>query len=92
MLSTYMWKYVDDTTVSETIRKGEQSIAQLAVNQVNEWSKKNLFELNSDKTKELKISFSRSQDSSLPVVIDGVPVSTVTSVNIQLKTNLERSH
>ena len=54
-----MWKYVDDTTVSETISKGQHSHVQQAVDQVNEWSKENLMQLNSEKTKELIISFSR---------------------------------
>ena len=35
-----MWKYVDDTSVSETIQKGQQSKAQQVVDHVSEWSKK----------------------------------------------------
>ena len=49
-----IWKYVDDSTVSETISKGEQSNMQLAANQVQDCSKENLFQLNCDKTKELE--------------------------------------
>ena len=52
-----MWKYVDDTTVSETIQKGQQSKAKQVVDHVSEWSKKNFFQLNCEKTKELIISF-----------------------------------
>jgi hypothetical protein len=46
-----LWKYVDDSTVSETIQKEEQSCAQSVANEVNEWSKENLFQLNCDKNK-----------------------------------------
>ena len=41
-----MWKYVDDSTVSEVIAKGKPSEAQLAVDQVSGWSKRNLLQLN----------------------------------------------
>ena len=38
-----MWKYVDDTTVSELIAKNKDlSDAQSAVDQVSEWSKRNM--------------------------------------------------
>ena len=48
-----MRKYLDDTTVSECIPKGQCSKAQVAVDQVIEYSNKNLFQLSGDKTKEL---------------------------------------
>ena len=57
-----MWKYVDDSTVSEVITKGNSSSAQSAAEKVSEWSKRNSFQLTSDKFKELRISFSHSQD------------------------------
>ena len=41
-----IWKFVDDSTPSETIPKGEKSNSQLALNEVNDWSKKNFFRLN----------------------------------------------
>ena len=61
------------STVSETISKGEQSNMQLAANQVQDWSKENLFQLNCDKTKELVINYSRSnQEEFFPsVYIEG---------------------
>ena len=79
-----LWKYVDDSTVSETIQKGEQSCAQSAANEVNEWSKENLFQLNCDKTKELVINYSRQNKDEIypPVLIDGQPIRKVTSVKL----------
>ena len=64
--------------MSETISKGEQS------NQVQDLSKENLFLLNCDKTKELVINYSRSnQDESFPsVYIEGKPISIVTSAKL----------
>ena len=38
-----MWKYVDDTTVSENIPKGQQSKSQEAIDAIYDWSKENLF-------------------------------------------------
>ena len=76
-----IWKYVDDSTVSETISKGKQSNMQLAANQVQDWSKENLFQLNCDKTKELVINYSRSNQEEffLSVYIEGKPISIVTN-------------
>ena len=44
-----MWKYVDDTTLSEKVPKGQQSRAQEAVDHVSNWSAENLFQLNLEK-------------------------------------------
>ena len=40
-----MWKYVDDTTVSESIPKGQQCRSQEAVDTIYDWSKENLLQL-----------------------------------------------
>lgn len=77
-----MWKYVDDLTVSEVITKGNTSVAQSAVDQVSEWSKKNLLQLNSDKCKELLISFSRSRISFPSVTIEGNTIESVSKVKL----------
>ena len=36
-----LWKYVDDTTISETVAKGEQSNAQRTTDRVIQWSLEN---------------------------------------------------
>ena len=36
-----LWKYVDDTTTSETVAKGEQSNAQRTTDRVIQWSLEN---------------------------------------------------
>lgn len=74
-----MWKYVDDTTLSEKVPKGQQSRAQEAVDHVSNWSAENLFQLNLEKTKELTISFRRSPEHFDPVTVDGIQIQATTS-------------
>lgn len=78
-----IWKYVDDSTVSETILKGEKSNSQLVLNEVNNWTKKNLFQLNSDETKELVINFNRPNEESMsPLYIEDQPIKSVKSAKL----------
>ena len=77
-----MWKYVDDTTVSESIPKGQQSRSKQAVDAIYDWSKANLFQLNGEKTKELVISFSRDPPQLHRVCIDGTPIKTIQSTKL----------
>ncbi len=65
-----MWKYVDDTTTSEVIRKGEKSNAQSMADRVIHWPTANRVKLNSDKCKELRISFAKDLPDFHPIVID----------------------
>ena len=60
--------FVDDTTTSEVVKKGQQSKAQITANEVVDWSTKNRFQLNSEKCKELRISFTSASEFH-PVVI-----------------------
>ena len=56
--------------------KGQCSKARDAVDQVD-WSKKNLFQLNGDKTKELTITFSRSSSQFLRALIDSLHIESL---------------
>ena len=71
-----MWKYVDDTTVSECIPKGQCSKAAVVVDQVIDWSEKNLFQLNGDKTKKLTITFSHNSSKFPRALIDDLYLSS----------------
>ena len=86
---------MDVTTVSECIPKGQCSKAQDAVDQVIDWSKKNLFQLNGDKTKELTITSGRNSSQFPRPLIDGLPFSPLTRQSFSglclRKLNLERS-
>ena len=60
--------FVDDTTPSEVVKKGQQSKAQITANEVVDWVTKNRFQLNSEKCKELCISCTSASEFP-PVVI-----------------------
>ena len=77
-----MWKYVDDTTVSETIPKGAISYAQLVVDEVVEWSRLNRFPLNTDKCKELRISFAKNKPDLPPLMACGNALEVVDSAKL----------
>ena len=53
---TSLWKFVDDTTASEIVAKGQLSSAQAIADKVVGWSHRNRLHLNPDKCKELVIS------------------------------------
>ena len=63
-LNAQLWKYVDDTTISEIVAKGNESKSQLITNQVIQWSIDNRVQLNNDKCKELRISFAKKSPES----------------------------
>jgi hypothetical protein len=53
-------KYVDDTTIWETCdKRGQNSRIQNAANQTYEWCQSNNMKINTDKTKEMLINFSK---------------------------------
>ena len=63
-----LWKYVDDTTASEVVRKGQVSNAQIIADEVAEWSNRDRVKLNIDKCKELHISFAAVSREFPPVL------------------------
>ena len=77
-----LWKYVDDTTASEIVSKGDQSNAQAIADTVADWSRKNRVKLNNDKCKELRISFARVERDFPPIVMDGVNIKVVESAKL----------
>ena len=77
-----IWKYVDDTTTSEIVLKDGTSNAQNIANKVMSWSSENRVQLNSDKCKELRISFSNQPREVDPVVVDGKELEVVDTVDL----------
>jgi len=65
-----LWKYVDDTTTSEVVAKGGASDAQHFVDCVSQWSLDNRVQLNSEKRKELRISFTIKQSEFHPILVN----------------------
>ena len=65
------WKYVDDTTISQTIPRGSLGNAQHAVTAVEDWSRSQLMQLSADKCKEMVIDFKKISHNFSPLEVDG---------------------
>ena len=68
--------------MSEVVAKGNHSCAQGIVDRVAEWSQCNRFQLNSDKSKEMQISFAKTKHAFDPLLIDGKELEVVSSVKL----------
>ena len=77
-----MWKYVDDTSISELVEKGHASNIQNVVSDLSRQSISEGFELNESKCKELRISFARRKPEFDPLVVNGKPLEIVTGVKV----------
>ena len=77
-----LWKYVDDTTVLETISKVQESNTQNAIDTFSIRATVNKFELNEPKCKELRISFSTKPTSFDPIVINGKDIDVVPTAKL----------
>ena len=56
-----MWKYVDDTKISDVIGKGQESCIQQMVGDLALQARDDGFQLNESKYKELRISFAKNE-------------------------------
>ena len=74
-----MWKYVHDTSISETVGKGCESNLQRVVDDLSRQSSSEGFQLNEAKCKELRISFANSNSTFNPILLNGKPLEEVTS-------------
>ena len=81
-LNAQLWKYVDDTTTSEVVVEGNDSNAQQLADRVVQWSSDNRVKLNSDKNKELRISFARTQQEFQPIFVNGQELEVVQSAKL----------
>ena len=77
-----LWKYVDDTSMAETVHKGQPSGIQVAADDLVRQAEMDKFQLNETKCKELQISFSKSVDPFDAVTINNKPIEVVTSVKL----------
>ncbi|XP_068708265.1 uncharacterized protein [Montipora foliosa] len=75
-------EYVDDTTISEIVAKGNESKSQLITNQVIQWSIDNRVQLNNDKCKELQISFAKKSPEFNAILINGEELEIVQSAKL----------
>ena len=65
------WKYVDDTTISQTIVRGSLGDVQHAVTAVEDWSRSQRMQLNAEKCKEMVIDFKKISHNFSPLEVDG---------------------
>ena len=89
------YKYVDDTTLFHISSNPEDTDLQKAVNAVVEWSKSNHMKLNTSKTKEMFISFSRPPPKVPKITVNGTPlerVDEVTLLGLKLSNDLTWHH
>ena len=63
-------KYVDDTTLTEIVHKGETSKMQGALEEIHQWSLVNNLHLNLLKTKEILIDFRKNKVPISPLQIN----------------------
>ena len=75
--STDHWKYVDDVTISESLKKNEVSVLLSDLNTIERWTVNNNMKLNGKKCKEMIVSFVRSENDIPRLLIDGLPLDLV---------------
>ena len=77
-----LWKFADDTSVSEVIPRDGASSLSDKVEEVHKWSNKNKFQLNSGKCIELRINFTRHPFAEEPLDINGKSFEIVESTKV----------
>ena len=77
-----MWKYVDDTTISEVIAKGQESCIQQMVDDLAIQARDEGFQLNERKCKELRISFAKNEPEFDPIWVNRQTLETVKSIKL----------
>lgn len=89
-----MYKFVDDCTVSEVVSMttGGTSTLQQDIDDVTRWTSDNNMKLNAMKTKEFIVTFTKSQPSLQPLLINNQPlelVHTIKLLGVHLSNNLK---
>ena len=61
------WKFVDDSSLLETLTRDQESILQTTLDGINQWCGRNHMSLNPRKCKEILICFLKKQPKFPPV-------------------------
>ena len=80
--SSKLWKFADDSTVSEVISKSDVSNLQKEIDIISSWTKENRFQINPIKCKELRVDFSKQQRTDDAIIVDGQTLEVVKSAKI----------
>ena len=78
----HMWKFADDTTVSEVVPPSKHSTLQQAVDFIHDWSQQNHLQLNPIRCKEIRTCFKRTTPCFSQVAIEGVEFEIVSSAKV----------
>ena len=78
----HIWKFADDTTVSEIVLPSCPSSLQQVIEEISSWSCENHLQLNPSKCKELCMCCKSSPPSYAPVFSDGVEFEQVSTAKI----------
>ena len=77
-----MWKFADDTTVSEVVSIFGESSLQEAVNHISSWSHNDLFQVNPTKGKKIVVCFKKTPPYHGTIKIDSVQFDRVSSAKV----------
>ncbi len=76
------WKYVDDTSIAEIVQKGNCSTIQSDAELLQNWSRENKLQLNTDKCKEMIIDFKKQKHSFDRISVEGKALDIVSHTKI----------
>ena len=77
-----LWKYVDDTTLSESLAKNDPSLLQHYVDDFVTKSQSDGLQLKESKCKEFRVDFSKPCRSLQPILINNKSIDVVPSVKL----------
>ena len=78
----HLWKFADDTTVSEVVPASKLSSLQQAADYIHDWSQENHLQLNPTKCKEIRTCFKHTPPCFSQVSIEGVEFEMVSSAKV----------
>ena len=76
------WKYVDDSTLTETLTRDQASSLQATLDSINQWCENNDMRLNTKKCKELLICFWKHKPDVSPLILNNQPIEVVKSAKL----------
>ena len=80
--NTNIWKYVDNTTFAECVEKNGTSSMHLRVDEFVTKPRADAFQLKESKCKELRISFTKSENPLEPITINNTNIEVVPSAKL----------
>ena len=76
------WKYVDDSSLSETVTRNHESFLQTTLNGIKHWCMCNNMSLNPRKCKDILVCFWKIKPNFPPMTVDGQPTELVKSAKL----------